>query len=222
MNQSEEFKTRAQIFQDSFVLDLYQPNIAQEILIDFGAAHPTRYSNSSLLIDKLKFTGYLIEPNAEFYDLLSTHYYQNEKVVIENIAISEKCESGVNFDNLSYLSRISKPNQVEDHASDFGYNKKKSTQSQVRTHCPEHFLNTLGISGAIWFLSIDTEGSEFEILSNWPFEKCKPLVITVETNFSFNREESIRDLLKQFGYRNVLRAFSSMDLFFVHESISNI
>ena len=49
------------------------------------------------------------------------------------------------------------------------------------------------------YLSIDTEGSEFEILKNFDFNNFKFRVITCEHNFSDNREK-IYKLLTDNGY----------------------
>jgi hypothetical protein len=102
---------------------------------------------------------------------------------------------------------------------DFGFQFDKSTPSLTNTNCPAHLLEKHKIEGEIWFLSLDTEGSELEILKNWPFDVCQPLIITVETNFDFDKERDIKNLLGDLGYLNIFRSFSSMDLFFIHKSI---
>ena len=61
------------------------------------------------------------------------------------------------------------------------------------------------------YLSIDTEGSEFEILSAFPFESWDVRLLTVEHNFTPLREE-IRTLLSSKGYQCVEREWD--DWFF--------
>jgi hypothetical protein len=212
-------KTRSQLFQDLMVVYFYKNGIAKNLVVEFGAAHPTNYSNSSLLIDKLNFSALLVEPNLEFNELLNLHYKNNKHVIIEKLAVSEQCKSDVKFDNLSYLSRIHDGIKDGNVSNDFGYQYNRSTPSLTNTNCPGHLLEKHKIEGEIWFLSIDTEGSELEILKSWPFNKCQPLIITVETNFDFNKEKDVKKILGDLGYINIFRSFSSMDLFFIHNSI---
>ena len=49
------------------------------------------------------------------------------------------------------------------------------------------------------YLSIDTEGSEFEILQDFPFERWHIRLLTVEHNFT-QRRIDIRALLEKNGY----------------------
>jgi hypothetical protein len=60
------------------------------------------------------------------------------------------------------------------------------------------------------YLSIDTEGSEFEILNAFDFNKYQFKCITVEHNFTPMRER-IYDLLSQNGYSRVFSEFSRFD-----------
>lgn len=60
------------------------------------------------------------------------------------------------------------------------------------------------------FLSIDTEGSEFDILSKLDFSKYKIQIICCEHNFTPMREE-IRNLLQQNGYTRKYEDISEMD-----------
>ena len=50
------------------------------------------------------------------------------------------------------------------------------------------------------YLSIDTEGSEFEILETFPFECWQVNLLTVEYNYT-DRRNDIRSLLDKKGYK---------------------
>jgi hypothetical protein len=67
------------------------------------------------------------------------------------------------------------------------------------------------------FLSIDTEGSEFEILNAFDFRKYSFGVICVEHNFTINRDK-IRALLEGNGYKQVHVELSEFDDWFVLDS----
>jgi FkbM family methyltransferase len=64
------------------------------------------------------------------------------------------------------------------------------------------------------YLSIDTEGSEFEILNSFDFEEYSFSVITCEHNFSPMREK-IHALLSMHGYSRKFERVSKYDDWYV-------
>jgi hypothetical protein len=66
----------------------------------------------------------------------------------------------------------------------------------------------------IEYLSIDTEGSEYEILSGFNFSKYDFRVITCEHNFSPQREK-ISSLLTEKGYLRLFERISDFDDWYV-------
>ncbi|MFM5930996.1 MAG: FkbM family methyltransferase, partial [Novosphingobium sp.] len=64
------------------------------------------------------------------------------------------------------------------------------------------------------YLSIDTEGSELEILSSLDFSRFRFRVITCEHNFTPNREK-IHELLVRHGYERRLETVSQFDDWYV-------
>jgi len=63
-------------------------------------------------------------------------------------------------------------------------------------------------------LSVDTEGSEFEILSNFPFNEYRFNFISIEHNYGPNRDLLI-NLMKKNGYKQILKGLSKWDDWFV-------
>ena len=64
----------------------------------------------------------------------------------------------------------------------------------------------------IHFLSIDTEGSEYEVLKNFDFHSRQILFICVELSFNANLIERI---LVSNGYQRILSQYSGWDGWFV-------
>jgi hypothetical protein len=60
------------------------------------------------------------------------------------------------------------------------------------------------------FASIDTEGSEFEILNAFDFSRWRFRVMVIEHNFAPQRQ-NIHALLTQHGYRRVHEPVSRFD-----------
>ena len=72
-----------------------------------------------------------------------------------------------------------------------------------------------GAPSKIDYLSIDTEGSELEILRAFDFDKHAISVITCEHNFSSQRSE-IYELLISQGFIRVFEGFSRWDDWYIH------
>jgi hypothetical protein len=73
-------------------------------------------------------------------------------------------------------------------------------------------------SDHIDYLSIDTEGSEFDILSTLDFSKYSFGVITLEYNFSAYRAR-INQLLVSKGYKNIYPCLSQFDNWYVLDRV---
>ena len=65
------------------------------------------------------------------------------------------------------------------------------------------------------FLSLDTEGSEFEILRTINFSKYKIKIICVEHNFNINREEIFKFLVDK-NYKRIDIPIIDIDDFYIH------
>ena len=69
------------------------------------------------------------------------------------------------------------------------------------------------------YLSIDTEGSELDILRAFDMKRWRPAVITVEHNYTSNRQV-IYELLVASGYRRVLPEVSLFDDWYVEGRVT--
>ena len=67
------------------------------------------------------------------------------------------------------------------------------------------------------YISLDTEGSEFEILKDFNFKKYGPKIITVEHNFS-KLQGQIDKLLKANGYSKKFEEFTQFDAWYVRQT----
>ena len=79
-------------------------------------------------------------------------------------------------------------------------------------------LDRHGAPAVIDYLSIDTEGSEFEILNAFDFSRHRFSVITCEHNFSAQRQEIYERLVRN-SYVRVFDGLSRWDDWYVHASI---
>ena len=64
------------------------------------------------------------------------------------------------------------------------------------------------------YLSVDTEGSEFEILNSFNFSDYRPAVLTVEHNFS-KSQDMIDELLISKNYVRIFKKLTVFDAWYV-------
>ena len=93
-------------------------------------------------------------------------------------------------------------------------NRSNSTKYEVESISLCDLLVEHNSPTRIDYLSIDTEGSELEILSKFDFLKYRIRIISVEHNFTPNREK-IRDLLIANGYTQKFKYVSLFDDWYV-------
>jgi hypothetical protein len=70
------------------------------------------------------------------------------------------------------------------------------------------------------YLSVDTEGSEYEILSALDFGRFRPRIITVEHNHNQSKRRAIESLLGREGYTRELEALTQFDDWYCHSSVA--
>ena len=72
---------------------------------------------------------------------------------------------------------------------------------------------------SIDYLSVDTEGSEYEILSAFDFDRRQIRVITVEHNYDGDQRNRLHGLLVERGFVRVLEDTSAWDDWYVNRSM---
>lgn len=198
---------KSQIQQDLFVL-LALDFKKDGFFIEFGATDGVYMSNSWIFEKEFGWQGIVAEPGVRWHKEL----YNNR-----NCKISTKCvwkESGhkLLFNEASDAG-FSTINEYasKDHHSEL---RKKGKQYDVETISLNDLLEFNNAPQIIDYLSIDTEGSEYDILSAFDFDKWEISVITVEHNYTDNRNK-IQILLEASGYKRVLTSISQFDDWYV-------
>ena len=96
--------------------------------------------------------------------------------------------------------------------------RKAHEQYAVETISLDDLLKKYNAPEIIDYLSIDTEGSELDILNNFDFNSYQFRVITCEHNYTPARKK-IYKLLKNKGYKRILSNISQVDDWYINSSI---
>jgi FkbM family methyltransferase len=199
----------AQLQQDLVALYVAKIHGApSNFFVEFGATDGKTYSNTFLLEKEFSWDGILAEPAKTWEGKLKENRHCN----IDLRCVWSKSGESLEFfevDDASY-STLSGYSTSDQHHK-LRENKKSYTVSTVTLG---DLLSFHGAPRTISYLSLDTEGSEFEILRNFDFNSYEFNFISVEHNFSKNRE-SIHDLLTKHGYIRILVNFSEWDDWYI-------
>jgi FkbM family methyltransferase len=176
--------------------------------VEFGASDGVALSNSHMLEKYFGWTGVLCEPSAAWHESLK----QNRSCIIDTRCVYSFSREKISFSE-NYLGELS---AITAYAGQNGSGILKRTTSsyEVETISLLGLLKQHNAPRFIDFLSIDTEGSEFEILKNFNFQSYRFGVICVEHNFADTREK-INKLLLANGYFRVHPDLSDFDDWYI-------
>ena len=202
--------TFSQLGQDLEVIKFYN-NKEDGFFIEIGASDGLRLSNTYLLETKYKWKGICCEPIVKNFENLVKN---RPNSICYNKAVYNQSGLTISFDiaNDDLLSGISE--HIDSHKSTVDNNK---TTVQVETISLLDVLENANAPSFIEYMSLDTEGSEFEILKHCPFEKYTFGLIDVEHNFQEPRRTEIRNLLLSKGY--VYKGENNWDDMYKHSSV---
>jgi FkbM family methyltransferase len=200
-------QSRAQLRQDLFALS--ELGFKRDgYFVEFGAASGVALSNTYLLEREYGWTGILAEPGRNWHRALTA----NRKCIVDF-----DCVWSVSGETLAFNeSETGEFSTIDRFRRDGKHllNRKAGDRYQVTTISLNDLLARYGAPSNIDYLSVDTEGSEYDILSHVDFSRYMFRVITCEHNFTGNRDK-IHDLLTRHGYVRKLEPLSKFDDWYV-------
>lgn len=202
-------KPRGQLKQDVFVL-LQTKFKRGGFFVEFGATNGIDLSNTYLLETAFGWTGILAEPARVWHADLA----RNRTAAIEHDCVwtSTGAKLDFNMTNDGEFSTIDAFSEADLHAS----TRKTGEKYQVTTVSLTDMLERHNAPRHIDYLSIDTEGSEFEILNAFDFDLRRIDIITCEHNYT-ETGDRIHALLAGKGYERVLEGLSKWDHWYVRK-----
>jgi len=198
-----EGHSKAQLKQDIIVL--LATNFKKNgFFVEFGATNGIDLSNTYLLEKSYNWKGILAEP---------AKVWRNDLLKNRNVSIDFSCVWAESNDTVTFnmvdeaeLSTIAQFNDRDQHAKA----RKNGVTYDVKTISLNDLLEKYNAPQTIDYLSIDTEGSEFEILNNFDFSKHNISIITCEHNFTPDREKIFK-ILSENGYTRKFKGLSKWD-----------
>ena len=199
-------ESKSQLGQDLMALHFFGCE-GKGFFVEFGATDGISGSNTFLLEKALGWSGILAEPAKKWHKDLQ----RNRNSKLDFRCVYAESNLKIEFQEVGGgLSTIKHFSTRDIHAE----NRKESIVYRVKTVSLNGLLEDHSAPDHIDFLSIDTEGSEFEILSSLNFQKYSFGFICVEHNHTENKQK-IESLLNSRGYKAVYSKLSEFDGWFI-------
>jgi hypothetical protein len=201
-----ELNAQSQLGQDIHVLHNIYKGKRHGYFVEIGAYDGVEYSNTYLMEKDYEWKGLLVECNPRWR---SSIYLNRDCVFMPYAAYKEDNQILEFFDTGHGLSGLAETNQ----------NRSVTTAPLIKVFTKKltTMLDNARAPRFIEFLSIDTEGSEYEILLHHDFDKYIFGYICVEHNYLFENRFKIRNLLINKGYR--LYRENKVDDDYIHSSL---
>ena len=190
VNQSYSVSPYSQINQDLDVLEYLNYN-KNGYFIDIGATDGIAGSNSYLLEKEYGWNGICIEPQNDFYNKL----IKNRSCHTDNSLLFSKKGKEFDFSNAKELGGIT------EYISDMYKYAKESEQVKKISETLNNILIKYNAPYNIDYMSLDTEGTELEILKGIDFDTYTFSILNVEHNSIEPARTNIRNFLENKNYK---------------------
>lgn len=205
---------RSQLLQDAFAAFIIRDKYSKTFL-EFGATDGISLSNSHMLESHFGWTGILAEPSPQWHYELKKNR-PNTEILTECIWKSSGEKLDFFVSDIGVLSTLSdfKESDISSMPGNTERRVKNGKTIKVDTISINDVMEKNFNGQAPSYISIDTEGSEYEILKSFDFEKYQPVVFTIEHNFT-NLQDKIDNLMISKGYVRVFRKITAFDAWYI-------
>jgi len=197
-------KSFSQLKQDINVISFFN-NKTDMYFIDIGANDGKTLSNTFLLEKIYNWKGICSEPLPKAFEKLT----KCRSVHCDNHAVFNKSGLSLEFSESGLSSGITQ--YIDRHKQ-----AKKGNQIIVKTITLQNLLDKYKAPTIMNYFSLDTEGTELEILKSVDFSKYTFLYINLEHNYIEPRRTEIQTLLLNNGY--LYKGENKWDDDYIHET----
>jgi FkbM family methyltransferase len=202
----------------------------QKILLDYAKSHSSVFfieigaydgeSNDPIykLVKRFRWSGVLIEPQKDQFDLLIKNYQGVDGLYFENIAIAEKDGTksffgvrSTEYDNNTHGQLNSfKKDVILKHRHLVKNLDERIYETKVKSLTLASLVKKYSII-KLNVISIDTEGFDFEIIKQIDFNSLKPEIIIFEHKHLGQEDQiSCFSYLKDNGYEVMVGRYNSL------------
>lgn len=210
-------QSKSQNFQD--VWALYENYFKKHgFFVEFGSTNGVNGSNSYLLHKNYGWYGILAEPNPIWHNELKNNRQDHRCRIVTD------CVYTVSGETVEFLAT-----DEPDLSTIKGFGKDDEHESK-RNNAKTIKVNTISLYDLLYnndapnvieYMSVDTEGSEYDILKAFfddpRSEEYMIRCITVEHNFNNSNRDRMFNLLTSNGYKRKFEYFSRWDDFYAKD-----
>ena len=212
---------KSQLYQDVFA-SFVVGNKFDKTFFEFGATDGVNLSNSYTLETLLGWKGALSEPSPQWHSELKKNR-PNTDIITD--CVWSKSEKELDF-FVSDAGALSSLNDFKesDKISMPGNTKARVKNGKivsVKTISLNHVIEKKFKFKSPSYISVDTEGSEYEILKVFDFKKFRPIVFTIEHNFT-ELQLKIDELMKANDYVRVFKKITTFDAWYISREVFDL
>ena len=205
---------KSQLYQDVFA-SFVVGNKFDKTFFEFGATNGVYLSNSYTLETLLNWKGAISEPSPQWHNELKKNR-PNTNIITDCIWSESEKELDFFVSDVGVLSTL----------NDFKESDKISIPGNTELRLKNGKIisvQTISLNDVVKkkfnfkppsYMSVDTEGSEYEILKNFDFKRFRPIVFTIEHNFT-ELEFKIDELMKGNDYIRVFKKITAFDAWYI-------
>lgn len=180
--------------------------------VEVGVGDGETLSNTLLLERDFGWRGILAEPADRFESAIRG----KRRAILDTRAVTAQSGDTLVFEEDIHLGELSGLAGVREPRGDQTLRKY-----QVKTVTMDDLLDQHDAPEYIDYISIDTEGSELQVLDGFSLNRRKVGLFTIEHNFNLEKIAALREKLIPLGYRQIFAEISSFDIWFVHSDVSS-
>ncbi len=190
--------------------------------IDIGCNQP-KYGNNTYVLEKnFSWNGIVVEPNPQHFN------------DIQNMRTCTKILGRPIFDHNDFVDFMI----IENTGLD-GYSGIDETQNihhrkmivhqgvskqpkfkivKLQAMCPKTLVKEYSVPNIFDYLKIDVEGAELKIIQNWPWDKARPTLVSIESDPETTAKSVIK-CMTEVNYKQVENSHCNVNYEFFFQSL---
>ena len=195
--------SRGQLFQD-VAASYFSGQKRDGFFLEVGTGDGETLSNTHMLEKHFGWRGILFEPDRRFHRSIES----SRSAILDTRPAFSSDDTAVQFLEVSRAGELSTLGDFKRVDGRHRFGSYYSAQTVTLTSALEQHRAPSHID----YVSIDTEGSELEVLKGFDLATYNVRFMTIEHNFVAGRRDAIAQYLLPYGYREVCSELSHQDI----------